>query len=223
MKGTIRWQTDPDWPHALPELEIDPSRTGLVIVDVQNYSSKNRAILPMCVQLRDFFHKHSLEVIYLRVGSFLPERRDMHPKRALSWVRLPGDAPGPEVYPGTHNHQIMNELAPLAGELVIDKNSSGAFNSSAIDRYLHALGLQNLVFCGSATSRCVDNTARGAADRGYNVMLVEDACVDPVDRNHCTTIHTFGRAFGAVKTTQQVLTELGGLLEPQKVPASVGS
>ena len=211
MKGVIPWQEKSSWPHAIRELEIDLEKTGLVMVDVQNYSEKNAAIVPQCVRLRDFFHRHRLEVIYLRVGSLLPGRRDMHAKRALSWMKPPGDAPGLVVHPGTWNHDVVDDLAPEPGELVIDKNSSGAFNSSGIDRYLQAMGLQNLVFCGAATSRCVDNTARGAADRGYNVILVEDACIDPVERNHCTTVRTFGDAFGAVKTTDETLADLGAL------------
>ena len=223
MKGVIPWQTDGDWPHSLAELEIDLRRTALIVVDVQNYSKKNSAIVPQCLRLREFFHQHGLEVIYLRVGSLLPGRRDMHRKRAIAWMVTPeGDPPMPmDVHPGTHNHDIVEELLPLDGELVINKNSSGAFNSSSIDRYLQAMGVQNLVFCGSATSRCVDNTARGAADRGYNVMLIEDACIDPVDRNHCTTMRTFGRAFGSVKTTDQVLSQLGALAgdEHAQVPA----
>ena len=125
------------------------------------------------------------------------------------------------VYPGTWNHQVVDELTPEPGELVIDKNSSGPFNSSGIDRYLQAAGLQNLVFWGAATSRCVDNTARGAADRGYNVILVDDACVDPVQRNHCTTVRTFGDAFGAVKPTDEVIVQLGALATEYPMLAAV--
>ena len=221
MTGVIPWQSTGRWPHAIPELEIDLKKTGLIIVDVQNYSEKNAAIVPQCIRLRDFFHQHGLEVIYLRVGSLLPGRRDMHAKRALSWMKPPGDGPAMVVYPGTWNHQVVDELTPEPGELVIDKNSSGAFNSSGIDRYLQAAGLQNLVFCGAATSRCVDNTARGAADRGYNAILVDDACVDPVQRNHCTTVRTFGDAFGAVKTTDEVIVQLGMLATEYPMPAPV--
>ena len=126
MKGVIPWQANSTWPHAVRELEIDLEKTGLVMVDVQNYSEKNAAIVPQCARLRDFFHRNGLEVIYLRVGSLLPGRRDMHAKRALSWMKPPGDAPAMVVYPGTWNHDVVDELAPEPGELVIDKNSSGA-------------------------------------------------------------------------------------------------
>ena len=48
MKGAITWQTDRDWPHALPELVIDPRHTALLIVDMQNYSSNNQGALSAC-------------------------------------------------------------------------------------------------------------------------------------------------------------------------------
>ena len=223
MNGVIPWQTDSDWPHGVRELEIDVRKTALIVVDMQNYSQNNLGAVPNCGKLQSFFRRHGLEVIHLRVGSLLPDRRDMHRKRAIAWLRGSGDQRPLDVAKGTHNHETRDELAPLSGELVIDKNSSGAFNSSALGQYLLALGVQNLVLCGASTSRCVDNTARGAADRGYNVILAEDACIDGVYRNHCTTMHSFARALGAVKSTDQVIAELGTLLAPETASASVGS
>ena len=220
MKGVIPWQTDTSWPHTVRELEIDPRRTALIVVDVQNYSPRNREIVPNCARLRDFFHAHGLEVIYLRVGYLLPDRSDLHPKRALTWMRYAGDA-SPSVLRGTPPHDIMDGLEPQPGELAIDKNTSGAFNSTVLGNYLLALEVQNLVVCGSATHHCVDNTARGAADRGYNVMVVEDACIDPDPKNHATTMRTFGRAFGAVKSTSQVIKELETLLARELEPSPV--
>ena len=149
----------------------------------------------------------------------LAVRRDLHPERALTWMRY-GDG-SPAVLWGTHNHDILEAAAPQPSEPAIDKNTSGAVNSTVLSNYLLALEVQNLVICGSATHHCVDNTARGAADRGYNVMLVEDACIDPDPKNHATTMRTFGRAFGAVKSTSQVIKELETLLARELEPSPV--
>ena len=211
MKGTIRWQTDPAWPHNAPELEIDLERTALLVVDMQNPDTYD-AIAPNCTRLLDFFRRNSLESVYLRVGYFLEDRRDMHLKRAASWKRR-ADGSAPATLRGTWDHEIIDRLAPEAGEMVIDKNSTSAFNSSALDPYLHARQVQNLVVCGTATAHCVDNTARGAADRGYNVILVEDACQDSSERFHEATMRSFRRDFGSVKSTEQVLAELGAIVE----------
>lgn len=212
MRGTITWQTADDWPHRLPELEIDPWHTALLIVDVQSYSDLAQQEMPQCRRLLDFFREHRLPVVYLRVGSLLPDAHDVHLMRRLNWLRRSAEGPARSCPKGSWQFEIQPDLSPQPGELVVDKNSSGAFNSTAIDHYFRGLEVQNLVVCGEATSRCVENTARSAADRGYNVIIVGDACADHVPRNHQTTLDVFGRVFGAVKTTDEVIAELSGLL-----------
>jgi nicotinamidase-related amidase len=219
MHSKISWQTDSDSPFVVPELEIDPQRSALIVVDVQNYGGRNHLIADNCVKLRDFFRDHGLDVIYLRVGSLLPDRRDMHEKRALAWLKSSTNDPPQDVAKGNHAHDILEVLAPNDSELVLDKNSSGAFNSSALDQHLHSMGIENLFLCGVATNHCVSNTGRGAADRGYNVVLVDDACMDASQEAHEITMRSFGRAMGAVKQTDQVISEMGELLTAETAPA----
>jgi nicotinamidase-related amidase len=122
---------------------------------------------------------------------------------------------------GGPDYEILETLAPLPTELVVDKNSSGAFNSSAIDLYLQHLGVRTIVIAGVSTFACVDNTARDAADRGYNVILVEDACAGAAGNEaaHDATVQTFGRYFGAVKNTRELLVELDALVEEPRQAA----
>ena len=221
MKGKIPWQTADDWPLRLPELEIDPQRTALVVVDMQNFSELGRQVLPQCRQLLEFFRARELTVIHLLVGPLLADSRDMHSKRrAYNNRKQSIQEPGRHWPKGAWEHDPVEELMPRAGELVVNKNSSGAFNSTAIDHFLRALEVQNLVFCGEATSGCVENTSRTAADRGYNVVMVEDALADNFQDKHQATLHTFGRALGSVKTTSQVIEELSMLLAAE--PALAG-
>ena len=211
MRQTIPWQ-DAVPPCALRELAIDPRRTALLVVDMQCYGDTPRPVLGANLRLRDAFRAHDLPVIFLRVGSFLPDARDQHVKRRLSWLRRPGDAE-PYVCPlGTPAYELCEELAPLPTELVLDKNSSGAFNSSPLDHYLRNLGVENLVITGVSTNHCVDSTARDAADRGYNVILVDDACNDNDPLAHRATIDSFARHFGVVRRTDEVLALLERLL-----------
>jgi ureidoacrylate peracid hydrolase len=72
--------------------------------------------------------------------------------------------------------EIIEELAPLADEIVIDKSSVSTFNSTAIDQILRNMGKDRLWVCGVVTEGCVELTARDAADKGYFVTLVSDAC-----------------------------------------------
>jgi nicotinamidase-related amidase len=218
MRQTIPWQ-DADTPHALGELALDPRLSALVVVDMQCYGDTPRPVLATNLKLRDLFRAHDLPVIFLRVGSFLPDARDQHAKRRLSWLRRPGDAEPYRCPVGSPGFELCEELAPLPTELVLDKNSSGAFNSSPLDHYLHNLGVQNLVVTGVSTNHCVDSTARDAADRGYNVILVDDACNDNDPQAHRATMASFARHFGPVRSTDEVSALLERALAREPVAA----
>ncbi|MBI4333742.1 MAG: cysteine hydrolase [Chloroflexi bacterium] len=222
MKGSIGWQKEtPDWPHTLSELTIDTEKTALLIVDVQNNSpAVVYKILPNIVRLRNFFRQHKLLIVYIALGTFLPDGRDRHIKRRLTWHKRSAIDPEQVLTKEALAYQIRDELQPLApDELVIDKNSGGAFNSSAMDHYLSAMAIQNVVVCGIATHGCVENTARDAADRGYNVILAGDACATTSAEGHRITVHTFCRLLGSVKSTSEVLDEFSRLLSGEQLLA----
>jgi nicotinamidase-related amidase len=218
MRQMIPWQ-EPQSPHALAELPLDARRTALLVVDMQRYGDTPRPVLATNLALRDFFRAQDLPVIFLQVGSLLPDARDQHAKRRESWLRRPGDAAPYRCPVGSLPYELCAEMAPLPTELVLDKNSSGAFCSSPLDHYLHNLGVQNLVITGVSTNHCVDNTARDAADRGYNVILVEDACNDNDPFAHRATMDSFARHFGAVRLTDEVIALLQAALEREPVGA----
>ncbi|MFM7531248.1 MAG: cysteine hydrolase family protein, partial [Rubrivivax sp.] len=71
--------------------------------------------------------------------------------------------------------EIVPELAPMAGEIVIDKPGKGAFHATGLQQALQALGVTHLVFAGVTTEVCVQTTMREANDRGYDCLLVEEA------------------------------------------------
>src|SRR5205814_965455 len=131
-------------------------------------------------------------------------------RRARCLPRVPRGTPGFEVCP---------ELAPRPTELIVDKNATSAFTGSSLDLYLRNLGVQNLVVTGTSTNHCVDNTARDAADRGFNVILVDDACADGNVAGHCATMTTFPRHFGIVRRADEVIALFARLLAPE--PAGV--
>ena len=109
---------------------------------------------------------------------------------------------------GNFEHDIVDRLAPLPGELVIDKNASSAFNGSAIDQLLRNMGIDTLVVTGMATDMCVETTSRDAADRGYNVIVVEDATATFVEEYHRAALSSLARVYAQVWDTERVLTTL---------------
>ena len=109
---------------------------------------------------------------------------------------------------GSREHEILDELKPRAGEHVLRKTTIGAFASTNIDSLLRALGCEQLYLAGVSTNMCVETTAREAADRGYLVTLVEDACGTTHEDLHHVTMRNFQRLFGRVRSTDQALAEM---------------
>ncbi len=221
-----------EWPLPLPRFSIALETTALLIVDMQHGSAdpefgierykdhpevanyrreRMQVMLPNIQRLLSFFRDVKRPVIYLTVGYALPDRSD-----ALSLLRQIDDdlrargARGPLVPFGSRENTIITSIAPRAGELVINKTSMSAFNSTAIDQILHNLGITTLVVTGVSTECCVAATAHDAADRGYHVLLVEDACRAVTPYLHESSLVMFAAMFGRVTTTDEALKELGG-------------
>ena len=77
---------------------------------------------------------------------------------------------------GERGHEIVPELAPLAGEVVVDKPGKGAFFATDLDAILRNRGVASLLVCGVTTEVCVHTTVREANDRGYECLVLSD-CV----------------------------------------------
>lgn len=209
----------------MTEPEIDPGSAALVIIDMQ-YATGSREgalgrrmkaegstvtdyrfdrieqlLLPHITQLRAHFRSLGRPVIHVTLGAALPDASDAppHMRKLLS---------GCNNYVGSREHEILDELKPLPGEHVVRKTSVGAFATTAIDSLLRSLGAQQLYMVGVSTNMCVETTAREAADRGYQVTLVEDACGTTFEELHHVTMRNFQRLFGRVASTGQVLGEL---------------
>lgn len=222
-----------EWPLPLPQFAIDVQRAGLLIVDMQYgsvdpnvgvgpylrerhpavaeyyYGRVRDIVMPNTQRLLQFFRQAGRPVIYLTIGFALPDRGD-----GLGLLRQIDDdlkarmAEGPLVRRGSRANTVIDTLAPRDGELVINKTSMGAFNSTAIDQILRNLGITTLVVTGVSTECCVATTARDAGDRGYNVLLVEDACTAVTPYLQESSVVTFAAMFGRVATTDETLAEL---------------
>jgi nicotinamidase-related amidase len=87
--------------------------------------------------------------------------------------------PGPNgriLIRGEHGHDIIDDLAPIPGELVVDKPGKGSFHATGLHDYLLASGITSLVVTGVTTEVCVHTTVREANDRGYECLVLSD-CV----------------------------------------------
>jgi nicotinamidase-related amidase len=139
-------------------------RTALVIIDIQN----------------DYFPGGKMELegadaAAAKAGKVLDQFR--RGGVAVFHVRHLSVRPGSTFFiPGTAGADIHAAVQPRTGEPVIEKNFPNSFRNTDLKEKLDALGVKNLVVAGMMTHMCVDASVRQAADLGYKVTLVADAC-----------------------------------------------
>jgi nicotinamidase-related amidase len=108
---------------------------------------------------------------------------------------------------GQEGHEIVEDLKPSEGELVIDKPGRGAFAHTELDLMLRAKGVSNLVVCGVTADACVSSTVREASDRGYDVLVVEDgveSVSEELKRWSLESIKVEGGLFGVTGSCKEV-------------------
>jgi nicotinamidase-related amidase len=113
---------------------------------------------------------------------------------------------------GEHGHDIIDELKPIAGEIVIDKASYGAFCGTHCESILRSRGVDTLIFAGVTADVCVHTTLREAYDRWFNCLYVADAisCFDPEIRRACEKmIEEEGGIWGVLTTVDQMIQKWG--------------
>lgn len=188
---------------ALPyPFEFNLARTALVIIDMQNdfcspggFGEKlgnditlTRSIIPVINQLLHSAREAGIMVVHTREGH-LPDLSDCPPaklERSKKQGAGIGDL-GPMgriLVRGEPGHAIVPELAPIAGELIIDKPGKGAFYKTNLEQLLVENSIESLILCGVTTHVCVHTTLREANDRGYRCLVLEDATAafDPADQ-----------------------------------------
>ena len=208
------------------EVELDPKTTALVVVDMQNASGSrshglgkllasqgrlqeaeyrfNRIeelIVPNIKRLLAAFRDLDATVVHVTLGPTQADFSDA-PKHLRAWFEATDN------HAGNAEQDIVAGLEPIAGEAVFNKVTIGAFGSTAIDSYLRAQDIEELVVTGVSTNNCVGMTAMEAADRQYGVALVSDATGTCSDDMQQWTLRSFQRLWGRVLTTNEAIKEL---------------
>ena len=190
-------------PKFVEDFELDPRAEAADYF----FNRINEVVIPNQVKLLSLFRKNRMRVTYLTVGPTLPDHSDY--KRPISHEM--GEAYvtrklfGPV---GTFEHSILEELRPRHGELILNKTSAGAFNSTGLDMILRNMGVTHLVIAGVASHACVETTSRDAADRGYLCVLVDDACAAHTQELHDGTMRSFAAVSGMVLNTDEIVGAL---------------
>ncbi len=114
---------------------------------------------------------------------------------------------------GEAGHDIVPELYPEAGDIIIDKPGYSAFHGTDLEAILRAQGITRLLFSGVTTDVCVHSTLRSAIDRGYDCVTIADAtacCDDAVQEAMIRVVQGEGGIFGRVTTSVALLSALAG-------------
>lgn len=91
-------------------------------------------------------------------------------------VRHMSRSPTSLFWPGQPGNEFQDNLVPLTGEHVVEKNVTDAFVNTGLERWLHVRGIKDLVIVGVSTNNSVEATVRSAGNLGFNATVIADAC-----------------------------------------------
>ena len=213
--------------------DIIPKQTALIIIDMQKYQvEKDHAafkainkvtpglfdyfvvevrnvVIPNLRRLIDFCHKVEIPVIYTKFSSFMTDGSDL--TKGIKFLNnfsknLVGEVAFP--YIGHHSSEIIDELKPEGRDIVIQKNTSGAFMSTRLEIILKNMDIETLLITGVVTNFCVYATAQEAADYGFQSIIVDDCCAAWSPEIHKAALKSYGLLTGYVLPYEKVIKKM---------------
>lgn len=170
------------------------------------YDRLENVVMPNVIRLVGLYRSRGLPIVHFTTGAVRDGGMDLlfHMQRRFAHG---GTAAGSfdALQVGSEWHQVAPQLEPRRGELVLNKTTRSAFNSTGIDQLLRHMRVEQMVVGGLATNACVQATSIDSADRGYETFLVEDCCVTFDEAGHVPVFDNFHWIFGTVVLASDII------------------
>ncbi|MCP4287900.1 MAG: cysteine hydrolase [Gammaproteobacteria bacterium] len=203
------------------DLCLPPDETVMLCIDVQNiymeipedeedkarwapfHQRMREIVIPNTKRLQEDFRKSGIEVIHARIACQLEDGRDRslsQKKPGWNYLLLPKDE---------LSSQIVPELAPAAGEIVLTKTTDSAITGTNLRLILANIGIKNVIMTGIFTDQCVSSTVRSLADESFNVIVLEDCCAAGTDELHIRELEIINMIYCHVLSCQELRETMG--------------
>lgn len=216
---------------ALPEVVLDPKKTALLIVDMQNefvlrdfgealefkengewerwipfHDRLDDIVIPNNVKLLNFFRDHEMAVTFGRIACLREDGEDRSPvQKSEGWNNMLMPVNG-------FAAQMIDELAPLENEIIVNKTTDSVTTGTNYLTLLRFMGIETVVVTGIVTDQCVASTVRGLADDGFKVNCVEDCCAAGSMELHNAELKIMNSIYCEVMSTDETIDTINRYL-----------
>jgi biuret amidohydrolase len=199
------------------DLDLPYNKTALLTIDIQNtylkppldpaenqrwapfHKRMREIVIPTTQDLQNRFRKHGMEVLHARIACQLSDGRDRslsQKKPGWNYLLLPKDS---------EESQIVPELKPVSGEIVVCKTTDSALTGTNLRLTLQNMGIENVILCGIFTDQCVSSTVRSLADESFNVIVIEDCCAAGTDELHQRELEIINMIYCHVVSSKELI------------------
>ncbi len=203
----------------MTEVKIEPDETALLLIDMQNdflhekgkaaalgvwKFAKEAGTIQNTRKMIEIAGKNDIPVIYVK-NVFRPDYAEMGPVQLSLCTIGKLIKEGEICKEGTWGAEYVDELKPEAGDYIVVKRRMNAFYNTELETLLRGLGRRTLIICGIITNFCLESTVRGAIDRDFDCIVLEDCTASESKEMQEFPMKAIFPMIGAVATSDELV------------------